>query len=139
LIEETQKILEKQSQYYPQFKNKFSYTFHENGESKNCELPVSEIISKIIFRKRDFEDGPGPGDQVKKTQWKENLKEIHHRPIEKSRGYCQYFPNEQRGWRCSIIYCCYQFINEFSKIGGLEERELGGSEKVKEIHQKVFE
>jgi len=68
LEEETQKILEEQAEYYPQLKKKFSYTLYENEETKNYELPASEIIKRIIFRQRDFEDGPGPRDKDKKTQ-----------------------------------------------------------------------
>ena len=68
LEEEVQKILEKQAECYPKLKDNFSYTLCENGETKNFELPASEIIKKIIFRQRDFEDGPGPGDQDTKTQ-----------------------------------------------------------------------
>ena len=60
-------------------------------------------------------------------------------PFTETTGYCQYYPVERRGWCCSFIYGCYQFINEFSKIGGLEEKELGGLEKVKEVHRQVFE
>lgn len=134
LEEEVQKILEKQTEYYPQqLKRNFPYMLHKSGETKTCELPASEIISKIIFRKRDFEDDPGPGDQDKKVQWKANLKEIHHRSIEDSRGYCQYFLTEKRGWRCSLIYCLFQFINAFSEI----RINFSSSEKEKERGQRA--
>ncbi|MCE8162801.1 MAG: type II CRISPR RNA-guided endonuclease Cas9 [Candidatus Moeniiplasma glomeromycotorum] len=145
LVEETQKILEKQSEYYPQLKRKFSYTLWENGKSEKKEFSAQKIIGTIIFRQRDFEDGPTKLEpknwETRKeiSHWKKHNRNIASKSFTETVGYCQYFPNERRGWRCSIIYCCYQFLNEFSKIGGLEEKELGGLEKVKEIHQQVFE
>ncbi|CAG8763963.1 12660_t:CDS:2, partial [Racocetra persica] len=57
------------------------------GKLETKEFSAQEIIKAIIFRQRDFEDGPGPGDQEK------------------------------------------NFINEFSKIGGLEIKEMGVEKK----------
>jgi CRISPR-associated endonuclease Csn1 len=133
LEEEVQKILEKQSEYYPELKDSFDYALYENGESEKKKASALEIIREIVFRQRDFEDGPGPGDQEKKKQWKANLKEIHHRPIEETRGYCQYFPAEQRGWRCSLIYCLFQFIIAFSEI----RINFSSPEKEKEREQRA--
>ncbi|MCE8163310.1 MAG: type II CRISPR RNA-guided endonuclease Cas9 [Candidatus Moeniiplasma glomeromycotorum] len=146
--EETRKILEKQSEIkcYPQLKAKFPYTLWENGKIWIKELSAQEIIKAIIFRQRDFEDGPGPRDEEKRELWerekgpkeerkrqvwKKHNRNITFTPFIETTGYCEHFPQEKRGWRCSLIYCCYQFINEFSKISGLEAKE--------EIHQKVFD
>ncbi|MCE8158959.1 MAG: type II CRISPR RNA-guided endonuclease Cas9 [Candidatus Moeniiplasma glomeromycotorum] len=145
LTEETEKILEKQSEYHPQLKRNYSYISWENGNSKTKEFSAQEIVKRIIFRQRDFEDGPTklePKNLDNKkaiSHWKKHNRNIASKSFTEMTGYCQYFPTEKRGWCCSFIYCCYQFVNEFSKIGNLEEKELGGLEKVKEIHQQVFE
>ncbi|CAI2165525.1 2667_t:CDS:2 [Funneliformis geosporum] len=78
LEEETQKILEKQSEIecYSQFKRKFPYTLRENGKTEIKELSAQEIIKKIIFRQRDFEDGPGPQDKEKRNLRKEKLDDL---------------------------------------------------------------
>jgi len=150
LEEEVKKILERQSKYYSQQLNKISkFKIWENGKTEIKELPVQEIIKIIIFRQRDFEDGPGPQDEEKrnlweegpkekwkKQAWKKNNRNITFTPFVETTGYCQYFfqEKEKRGWRCSLVYCCYQFINEFSKVK-LETKNL---EETKEIHEKVF-
>jgi CRISPR-associated endonuclease Csn1 len=144
LEEETQKILEKQSEYYPQLKKRIPYLLHESGKPETKEFTAQEVIKKIIFRQRDFEDGPTkrkPRSQEEKeiAHWKKYNRNITSKSFTEAAGYCQYFPDKKRGWRCSLIYCFFQFINEFSKIGGLEEKELGELEKVKEVHRKVFD
>ena len=62
-------ILDKQSERecYPKLKRKFTYTLRKNGKIEIKELPAQEIIQKIIFRQRDFEDGPGPQDEEKRN------------------------------------------------------------------------
>ncbi|CAG8464554.1 32567_t:CDS:10 [Gigaspora margarita] len=82
LEEEVRKILIEQSKHYSQLPKIFEKSLEIN---KIRETRTN--IEKIIFRQRDFEDGP----------------------------------------------------TKFSKISNLGERELGGIEKVKEIHRQVFE
>ncbi|CAI2196231.1 4073_t:CDS:2, partial [Funneliformis geosporum] len=81
LAEETQKILEKQSEYYPELKRKFSYTLLENGKSETKDFSVQEIIKLIIFRQRDFEDGP-TGNEPRKEKEKGEKRETLRKQLE---------------------------------------------------------
>jgi len=49
------------------------------------------------------------------------------------------FPPKEEVGPVRLFIVVINLLNEFSKIGDLEEKELGGPEKVKEIHQQVFE
>lgn len=142
LEQEIEKILQKQSEYYPQLKRISSYRLWKNGKLETKEYPIWQIIKGIIFRQRDFEDGPTKTEPWGKEEklishWKKHNRNIASASFEETTGYCQYFPEEKRGWRCSLVYSFFQFINEFSKLGRLETKELG-EEKVKQIHQQVF-
>ncbi|KLL04917.1 MAG: CRISPR-associated protein Cas9 [Mycoplasmataceae bacterium RV_VA103A] len=74
---ETDKILAKQSKYYPQLSNNFQWKIWKNGKLETKEFSAQEIIKAIIFRQRDFEDGPSqtePKNQEKPAiiHWKKH-------------------------------------------------------------------
>ncbi|CAI2191878.1 17075_t:CDS:2, partial [Funneliformis geosporum] len=82
LVEEMQKILEKQSEYYPELKKKFSYTLLENGKSETKDFSAQEIIKLIIFRQRDFEDEEKELGGIEKEKEKGEKRETLRKQLE---------------------------------------------------------
>lgn len=95
---EVLKLLENQFIYYPQLNN-----------------DLRNEIMKIIFRQRDFEDGPGPKDKIKKDLWI-NKNKMYSKSFVDLMGKCSKYLNEKVGHRASILFDIYQICAELSKI-----------------------
>ena len=87
--DEAKKILEKQSEYYPQLTN------------NNID-----IIIDIIFSQRDFEDGPGDKDD-KYRKYKGFLDSL---------GNCTFYKNEKRGSRFTLLSDIFSYVNTLSQL-----------------------
>lgn len=88
LQNELQIILSKQAEYYP------------------CLTPSNiEIIEKIVFTQRNFEDGPGdPNDKFRRyTGFLESL------------GTCPFYREDKRGFRGTVISDVYAIVNTLSQ------------------------
>ncbi|MCE8163949.1 MAG: type II CRISPR RNA-guided endonuclease Cas9 [Candidatus Moeniiplasma glomeromycotorum] len=141
LEKEVRQILIEQGKHYLELPkvNEESQEITKIRESRN-------VIEEIIFRQRDFEDGPGPQDEKKRDLWEKGPKEKEAKKIWKKKNrnisyisfteatnYCQFYPQEKSGWKSSLLFCLWQFINEFSKI------ELSDLVEKSEIHKEVLE
>ncbi|BDV03530.1 MAG: CRISPR-associated endonuclease Cas9 [Candidatus Hepatoplasma scabrum] len=110
-----------------------------NSKLKNLE----EDIKKIIFRQRDFEDGPGPNDQKIKEFWKNSLKkdskQFYYKPFIENVGYCQFFPNKKRVSCFSIENDISFILNESSKIFSKLKKEKNiDNENIKILTKEIF-
>lgn len=86
------------------------------------ELPenVSKKIIEIVFRKRDFADGPGSYDSPTiygRFIPKENgeIEEIASL-IDKMRGKCSIYPNELRAPKMSFTADLFNFLNDLNNL-----------------------
>ncbi len=88
LKNELDEIIKKQQEYYPCLKG-------ERGT----------IISEIVFNQRIFEEGPGdPNNQHRR--YKGFLEKI---------GQCPFYPEEKRGFRCTVISDIFAVVNTISQ------------------------
>lgn len=109
LKDEVEKILEKQSEYYPEL-------------NKNN----IESIEKIIFNQRDFEDGPGNPDD-KFRRYKGFLETL---------GTCPFYKDETRGFRSTIISDVFAVTNTLSQYRFVNN-ETGEYDLPKEIAEEL--
>ncbi|AHF57268.1 type II CRISPR RNA-guided endonuclease Cas9 [Spiroplasma eriocheiris] len=97
-INEVQKLLENQSKYYPIL----------------TEANIKNIID-IIFRQRDFEDGPGPKNEKLRKLYKEKNKQFS-KNFTQLEGRCSFYRNEKVGFKSSILFDIFHVVSEISKI-----------------------
>lgn len=119
LKDEVRLLLCKQSEYYSML-----------------TADVNEHILNIIFRQRDFEDGPGPKDLKHREQMLENAK--GHRVytgFSDLIGNCTYLKNEQRGTRNSVVFDVFSLINDLSQMLFFDEN----GEMTTEYNQNILE
>lgn len=96
---ELELILNNQEQYYPQL----------NEASRNY------LIKDIILRQRDFEVGPGPKNKEKYKMWEKNMKQHQlFQPFSETEGTCTFYPQEPRGYRCSLTFELFRFVSDLS-------------------------
>lgn len=97
---EAREILKVQSKYY-----KFL-----------SEDKINKIID-IIFRQRDFEDGPGPKNELAKKQWEKTLpSHLIRKSFIHKVGDCSIYSTEQRHYQSSTLNDLWILTNELSKI-----------------------
>lgn len=116
--QELNAIIDKQVQFYPELKNW-----------------KDTVINKIILRQRDFEVGPGPYNGDKKNQWLD--KQPKHRIYKSfldSEGNCTFYEDEPRGYRCSLTFELFQFINQLSICFG----PVISEEQLQEVASELF-
>lgn len=102
--EETRKILNRQKSYYPQL----------------TEDNIEKIF-KIIFSRRDFEDGPGnPQDENRP-----------YKGFYDTIGNCPFYTNEKRGHRFTVIGDMFALVNKLSQYRYVST-ETGEVEKLPE-------
>ncbi|WP_283272207.1 type II CRISPR RNA-guided endonuclease Cas9 [Spiroplasma sp. SV19] len=105
-------LLKKQAEFYP---------------SLTEEIRV--LALEIIFRQRDFEDGPGP----KKVELREKYK-LKNKQFSKNftqlEGRCTFLTNLSVGYKSSILFDLFHIISELSKISQFIE---GNVELINEI------
>ena len=100
--QELESILAKQAEFYPKL-----------AEKDNRD----RIIKDIILRQRDFEVGPGPKDEDRYREWTE--KTPNHRLFKSfldSEGKCNFYPEEGRGFSCSLTFEIFRFFSDFSTV-----------------------
>lgn len=114
---ELEAILKTQSKYYKEF---------ESQENKKTLLD-------IVIKQRDFEVGPKCRDhglRCQNTKCKEyktgNCNDVAHKcsraQCSKYKtfidmvGRCAYYPQESRGFKSSLVFAVYQFVQEISKF-----------------------
>ncbi|WP_338974442.1 type II CRISPR RNA-guided endonuclease Cas9 [Spiroplasma endosymbiont of Tricholauxania praeusta] len=95
--------------------------------SQLSEDVIKIIIDDIILRQRDFEDGPGPKDEMQLSKWKAKIKK--HRlfePFLATEGNCTFYRQEKRGYRCSLTFEIFQMVSALSTftVKCLEENEI---------------
>lgn len=102
-------ILKKQQEFYPELKNQ-----------------QIDILTKILFAQRDFEDGPGnPNDAYRKyTGFLDSL------------GYCRFYPDEKRGFRNTVLGDVYAGINALSQYRYIN-KETGENKLTKEAAEII--
>ncbi|BDU67745.1 MAG: CRISPR-associated endonuclease Cas9 [Candidatus Tyloplasma litorale] len=114
LKNELTKILDKQIEF-----NKI------NEEQKN------EILNKIIFRQRYFEDGPGrANEEMRKKEYdisKRNFSSFHD-----TIGKCRFYPEENRLSYNSIYGDIFFIINELSKMFTGELKDINEEDLTQE-------
>lgn len=112
---EARRICEKQAQYYP-------CLTAENREK----------IYEILFRQRDFEEGPGdPTDETR--PYKGFLDTI---------GNCRFYPDEKRGARFSVLGDLFVLVNRLSqnRYFDAETGELiDGADAFREITEEALQ
>lgn len=92
--DEVEKILKKQSEFYPCL----------NDRNTNA-------IKRIIFDQRDFEDGPGDKNDPFRR----------YTGFLDSMGQCRFYPDEKRGCRATLIADTYALVNELSQYSYVDE------------------
>ena len=121
-------LLPKENQDTKKNENNYRYLFSRkayekelkqifNVQEKNFpELKTvkKEIIDNTIFAQRDFEVGPkckdhynGKCNKNACSHWKTFLESV---------GKCEYYPEENRGFKSSLLFGAYFFITEISKF-----------------------
>ncbi len=104
---ELEQILKTQSQYYDSIDEAF----------------LKQMVEDIVFRQRDFEDGPGPKEN--KEAWEEDMKQNHkfnfYPNFLEMVGKCQYFKEEDRTHNYSILGDIFTILNVVNQILVLEE------------------
>lgn len=94
LRDEVEKILKKQSEFYPCL----------NDRNTNA-------IKRIIFDQRDFEDGPGDKNDPFRR----------YTGFLESMGQCRFYPDEKRGYRATLTADTYSLVNELSQYSYVDE------------------
>ncbi|MCQ2531084.1 MAG: type II CRISPR RNA-guided endonuclease Cas9 [Saccharofermentans sp.] len=84
---------------------------------------VIDSIENIIFRQRDFEDGPGPevGSSERESMNKSLSGSQKYTGFDELIGMCPFYPNERRGYKNSKIYDMYVLINTLSQLVFFDE------------------
>lgn len=108
--DEARLILEKQAAYCPEL----------------TEDHISQIMD-IIFRQRDFEDGPGD-PQDKNRRYKGFLETL---------GMCRFYPEEKRGFRNTVLGDLYAAVNAFSQYRYVNE-ETGEAGLTREAAHRLI-
>lgn len=109
--DEAQLILERQAVHCPEL----------------TEERILHILD-IIFRQRDFEDGPGDS-QDENRRYKGFLDTL---------GMCRFYPEEKRGFRNTVLGDLYAAVNAFSQYRYVNE-ETGEAGLTKEAAQRLIE
>ncbi len=112
------------------YKNEANSLLEKQSEFNKKLKDLKNDILDIIFRQRDFEDGPGPKDTQKKEEWKkwmenkdknkDRINKIYKNNIytsfHDSIGYCTFFKDQRRISSFSIEYDLNFILNEISKV-----------------------
>ncbi len=99
--EELRKILAIQQKFYLELTNE----------------RVDFILDEIIFRKRDFEDGPGPKQENLKESWKNSLNKInYYKPFIENVGKCRFVEGEYRTNPFSILGDLFLIQNYLGQV-----------------------
>ncbi len=89
------------------------------------DVLINQIVNDIVFRQRDFEDGPGPKNN--KQTWKENMKDdnkFHYYPnFLEMVGKDQFFKDQVRTHNYSILGDIFSILNTVNQILILDEIE----------------
>lgn len=125
-IDELDALLDKQTEFNPKLK-----------ELKNN-------IKEVIFRQRNFEDGPGPKDEELRKKWEARLNEkgsgqFLYKPFKDMIGKCQFFKEENRITNLSIEGDISFILNETSKLFFrlLESKEID-RKKIKKLTEIIL-
>ncbi len=115
---------------------------HEYGYDQFAPDVIDEL-SSILFKQRDFEDGPGPKDKATEKKWRESLKGNQtYSGFDELVGNCPFYPEEKRGHKNSQLYDMYVIINTLSQLSfaDKESQEQNCPEHlVHEMRQLLFE
>lgn len=101
------------------------------------ELPkeLTEKILKIVFRKRDFDEGPGSASSPTiygRFVPKENGEiEVIESMIEKMRGKCSVFTNEPRAPKMAFTSDLFNFLNDLNNL------RINGEEILPECKKEI--
>ena len=122
---EFDKLLEKQSKFYSSLNKK----------------NIGELKNNIVYRQRDFEDGPGPKDKKNYKNWEKSLlnaKKSSKHLIRKS--FIESIGEDprtgsKRGHKLSIYYDLFLIINEISKLTS----NIKDEKKLKELNNKIID
>ena len=112
---ELKAILEQQSKHYPELER------------------ISKRILDIVFLQRDFEVGPKCRNHSKKCNPNACS---DYKTFNELVGKCSYYPDEKRGFKSSLTFSAYFFVEEISKfLAFLKKREIEFSD---EIHKEML-
>ncbi|AGM26527.1 CRISPR-associated protein Cas9 [Spiroplasma syrphidicola EA-1] len=109
--------------------NNFQFLFARDDYKKEVDLLLAkqakfypelteEIRAKaadIIFRQRDFEDGPGPKKQELREIYKKENKQFS-KNFTQLEGRCTFLRELSVGYKSSILFDLFHIISEVSKI-----------------------
>lgn len=95
--------------------------------NKKLSKSLDEKISKIIFRQRYFEDGPGDKDDESRK----------YKGFSSKTGTCSKYKNEKRSPKSLLVSDLFSIGNEISKL--FDKNLKIDNEKKKLISRKVFE
>lgn len=117
----------------------------EFGYEQLTESVIDECIA-IIFKQRDFEDGPGPKKEENPERRKamEAASKGHqvYTGFDELVGSCPFYPEEKRGHKNSQLYDMYVLVNSLSQLQfiGKDGEEVTCPESiVHECRQVLFE
>ncbi|BDV02979.1 type II CRISPR RNA-guided endonuclease Cas9 [Candidatus Hepatoplasma crinochetorum] len=126
------------------YENEFDALLNKQIEYNDKLSDIKEDLKKIIFRQRDFEDGPGPKDPEVKKNWKEKLnkdsKQFYYKQFFENLGNCEFFQDQKRLSCFSIENDISFILNETGKIFSKLKNEIQiNSEKIKIITREIFD